>query len=105
MAFNTEATTSSTNFKRFYGDCEAELVAINPDLKTYNELNGTQFEKEPNYFSEQDGVKNARVELWFRITDNEDNGNAKGTCVPMTFFMSSAPAKFEKSGKTMIIDK
>lgn len=77
MAFNSnESTEGASAPKKLYVGVEKfRVTAINPDKAQLAEL-GITVEEEPNYISEQDGVKTSRVAIYL---DNDDADNSVKT--------------------------
>lgn len=106
MAFSsgkvmTEATGGS--FKRFVGVAAVKVLALNPDVKTYNALTGANREEELVYTGDKDGVKFVRLSFLCQISPNKDLAEPEN--VILTFWMRKQPIIGSNSGKIKIIDK
>lgn len=77
------------------------LVSVNPSKAELDKLYGYD-NKEPEYVTEQDGVKSARVT--FILKSDPEKNNGIEVLVKHSFFLRNEPKKGSQSGKVQIVD-
>ena len=108
MAFGQGKVSSEgagNGFKRYVGVASVKVLAVNPNMKEWNELTGGNMQNEPEYIStNNEGVKQARIVLLVKPDVNKTIGGID-TVIPVTFWFRKLPVQGSKTGKYQIIDK
>ena len=108
MAFGQGKVSSEgagNGFKRYVGVASVKVLAVNPNMKEWNELTGGNMQNEPEYVStNNEGVKQARIVLLVKPDVNKTIGGID-TVIPVTFWFRKLPVQGSQSGKYQIIDK
>ena len=108
MAFGQGKVSSEgagNGFKRYVGVASVKVLAVNPNMKEWNELTGGNMQKEPEYIStNNEGVKQARIVLLVKPDVNKTIGGID-TVIPVTFWFKKLPVQGSQTGKYQIIDK
>lgn len=90
-----------SSFVKHIGIGTFEIAAINPTAKELGDIIGRAPEQEPNYVSERDGHKVARVCVYLR---NVTGGATSNFITQVNFFLEGAVKK-SQSGRIKVIDK
>ena len=56
-------STEELEIKRYVGVAPVYVLAVNPNKAKLEELYGRKLDKEPEYVTEKDGVKSARIDF------------------------------------------
>lgn len=90
-----------STFVKHIGIGTFEIAAINPTAKELGQLVGKEPEQEPNYITERDGHKVARVCVYLR---NITGGATSNFITQVNFFLDGAVKK-SQAGNIKVIDK
>lgn len=88
--------------KRYIGVAPVYVLAVNPTKEQLSEIYGRDIEKDPEYVTEKDGVKTARID--FILKTNETRCNDVKLITKMSFFIQDAFKYNKEQTKTMVID-
>lgn len=103
MAFaKGRESVGDSNIKRYIGVAPFTVIAVNPSKKEMEEIYGTTLEKEPEYISEKDGVKNVRLDFIIK-SDAEKCGFELLT--KLAFFIREQERVNKDGTKVQVIDK
>ena len=88
--------------KRYIGVAPVYVLAVNPTKEQLSKIYGRDVEKDPEYVTEKDGVKTARID--FILKTNETRCNGIKLITKMSFFIQDAFKYNKEQTKTMVID-
>lgn len=89
--------------KRYVGVAPVYVLAVNPTKEQLSEIYGRDVDKDPEYITEKDNVKTARID--FILKTNENRCNGVKLITKMSFFVKDAFRYSKDNTKTMVIDK
>ena len=103
MAFAANESTVK-DIKKLYGICPVEIIAVNPNKKKLEEINPhKEYDSEPQYVTEKEGVKTARIDFW--VKSSEKFGAKHAFKSKVTFFIKEEIFSTTDNTKVQVIDK
>lgn len=101
MAFvKVNNSNETSQIKRYIGVTPAKIVAVNPSKKELEDIYGREFDKEPSYITDNNGVTQVRLDFVFSFTVDDSP-----IYVRKAFYISNEPHIGANSKKYEIIDK
>ena len=89
--------------KKYIGVAPVYVLAVNPNKEKLEELYGRTLDKEPEYVTEKDGVKSARID--FIVKTNPERCGGIELVTKVSFFLADSFIFGKENTKTKIIDK
>ena len=96
-------STEELEIKRYVGVAPVYVLAVNPNKAKLEELYGRKLDKEPEYVTEKDGVKSARID--FIVKTNPERCGGVELITKVSFFVADSFIFGKEQTKTKIIDK
>lgn len=96
-------STEGLEIKRYIGVAPVYVLAVNPNKAKLEELYGRSLDKEPEYVTEKDGVKSARID--FIVKTNAEKCDGIELITKVSFFVANEFMFNKEKTKTKIIDK
>ena len=104
MAFaQGKESTEELEIKRYIGVAPVYVLAVNPNKAKLEELYGRSLDKEPEYVTEKDGVKSARID--FIVKTNAEKCDGIELITKVSFFVANDFVYGKEKTKTKVIDK
>lgn len=101
MALAKGKEVKEVSFKNFIGVAAVKVVAVNPTKEQFEKMTGRTLDKETVYVTENDGVKNARID--FIIVKEATPESEIEFTLRMPFFVRDGKM-VSQAGKTKVID-
>ena len=93
-------------FKLYKGIAAFNIVAVNPNKKELEALQGRDIEDEPEYKGKNDnGEDTVRITFYGKTNPEAKVNNGIELMIPISFILTKALRKGTDSGKTQIVDK
>lgn len=103
MAFsNGKESTEEIEIKRYIGVAPVFILATNPSKEKLSEIYGRTIDKDPEYVTEKDGVKSARID--FVVKTNKERCGIE-TITKVTYFLRNEYKYNKDKTKIQVIDK
>ena len=104
LTIGKTAETKTTEFKRYIGLGQSDIIALNPTKKQLEEIYGHEVQNDPQYFGtdEQTGVKWARLDFIVKTVPEACNGIDMTTKV--SFFIRGEKYSNREGTKVRVID-
>lgn len=96
-------SSEELEIKRYVGVAPVYVLAVNPNKAKLEELYGRTLDKDPEYVTERDGVKSARID--FIVKTNADRCGGIELITKVSFFIADSFIFGKENTKTKIIDK
>lgn len=96
-------STEGLEIKRYIGVAPVYVLAVNPNKTKLEELYGRSLDKEPEYVTEKDGVKSARID--FIVKTNAEKCDGIELITKVSFFVANDFVYGKEKTKTKVIDK